>query len=358
MKAIRLRTHRSGAQSWYYRYMYQGRRRERPAKSEEHAVQQLAWVKLTIANGMDPHPELEATETRATTPAVKTVIDLYMDKLRPAERKGERTFQQLQEDRAFCNSKLYAKNLKEHFKGAVTQVTVVSLRAYAKTRTCGNGTKNHELDFLRAAFNYYLRLYPKSRIPSISWADARLKYTEKPRERRTSDDEITAIERRIDPIYTQLPRVAVETIMRASELCMLEWEDVDGRDILLPAHKTKGKKKARRIPITSRCRAALDAIPGPRRGLVFKSPAGAHVYHGLSAALKDTGVGVTCHNLRHEAASRFMENGGDVKALMEVGGWSSLAMVMRYSHSTTERAREIMERGARGAQEIEAVEAQ
>jgi site-specific recombinase XerC len=50
------------------------------------------------------------------------------------------------------------------------------------------------------------------------------------------------------------------------------------------------------------------------------------------------------HDLRHEWASRFVEAGGDVRALMEVGGWGSLALVARYSHSNLARVAETMER--------------
>jgi integrase len=50
------------------------------------------------------------------------------------------------------------------------------------------------------------------------------------------------------------------------------------------------------------------------------------------------------HDLRHEWASRFVESGGDVRALMEVGGWGSLALVARYSRSNLIRVAETMER--------------
>jgi hypothetical protein len=45
-----------------------------------------------------------------------------------------------------------------------------------------------------------------------------------------------------------------------------------------------------------------------------------------------------------EWASRFVESGGDVRALMETGGWGSLALVARYSHSNLVRVAETMER--------------
>lgn len=45
------------------------------------------------------------------------------------------------------------------------------------------------------------------------------------------------------------------------------------------------------------------------------------------------------HDLRHEAASRFLEAGGTLRELQELGGWSSLELVERYSKVDQERIR-------------------
>jgi site-specific recombinase XerD len=50
------------------------------------------------------------------------------------------------------------------------------------------------------------------------------------------------------------------------------------------------------------------------------------------------------HDLRHEAASRYLEAGGTLRELQELGGWSDLKMVERYSKVTRDRIRETLER--------------
>lgn len=360
MKGVLKKIHRSGNVAWKYRYMYMGERREMPALSEEHAAKKYLEAQILIAAGRDPDPVREVYAGHGTTPTVAMMIDEYLDKLRPTHAKDStRTFQQMQADKAFCNSEGFAKRLKEFFTGSVLRVNVVSIRAYTKTRLCGAGTMNRELGFFRSAFNYWLRSHPEARktLPEISWADVKLKHTETPRDRRTSDKEISELSAALAPDwYKPLPAFGVETIMRAAEVCQLEWYDVRGTYILLPAHKTKGKKKARRIPLTSRALAILAAIPRPHQGYVFKDDIGHHVYWGLSEAMKATGMNITFHNLRHEAASRFMERGGDPRSLMEIGGWASLAMVQRYTHPDFERSRTVMEGGAQVARIAEKIE--
>lgn len=46
--------------------------------------------------------------------------------------------------------------------------------------------------------------------------------------------------------------------------------------------------------------------------------------------------GVTFHSLRHTGATMFMASGGNLRDLMQQGGWSDLESVMRYAHPSTE----------------------
>lgn len=354
MRGVIKKTHRSGNVTWRYRYAFNGETRERPALSESDASKKYEAACILKAHGLDPDIEMGVSgcSPKSRVPSVADVVDAYMDKLKTRVRspKGVRAknFQEIQARRAYSNQEGYARRLKDYFTGSVVTVNLVALRAYVRTRTCGAGTVNHEMDFLRAAFNYHVRANPESAklIPMISWSDSRLNHTEVPRDRRTSDEEVADLSAKMSEPYRLLPPLAIETILRASEICQLTWEDVRGANIVLPAHKTKGKKKPRLIPLTTRAERILAAIPGPRTGLVFKGPAGKHLYWGLSKEMNAANPEITFHCLRHEAASRFMENGGDIRALMEIGGWASLDMVMKYSHPNLERSRAVMERGA------------
>jgi site-specific recombinase XerD len=56
---------------------------------------------------------------------------------------------------------------------------------------------------------------------------------------------------------------------------------------------------------------------------------------------------VTPDVLRHTFASRLVMAGVDLRTVQELGGWSSLAMVQRYSHLSPSHKAEVVERLAR-----------
>jgi site-specific recombinase XerD len=63
-----------------------------------------------------------------------------------------------------------------------------------------------------------------------------------------------------------------------------------------------------------------------------------------TAATKAKISGVTPHVLRHAFASRLCMAGVDLRTVQELGGWSTLAMVQRYSHLSPEHKAEAVER--------------
>ena len=60
------------------------------------------------------------------------------------------------------------------------------------------------------------------------------------------------------------------------------------------------------------------------------------------------------HDLRHEAASRFLEAGGTPRELQVLGGWSSLELVERYSKVDEDRIRKTLAKIAQPAGEYAA----
>lgn len=107
------------------------------------------------------------------------------------------------------------------------------------------------------------------------------------------------------------------------------------------------KTSAIRIPISTRLRKALDALPmagaaffpsyapyaaTPLRKMFLAACTRAHVATG-----RKTG-GVSFHCLRHTGASRMLAAGADVKTVMQIGGWKNLKVLERYLHPTTAAA--------------------
>lgn len=113
------------------------------------------------------------------------------------------------------------------------------------------------------------------------------------------------------------------------------------------------KTDAIKIPISTRLRAALDALP--MRGPSFfpsYAPHGASPLRKMFLAAcrrarvatgRKTG-GVSFHCLRHTGASRMLAAGVDVKTVMKIGGWKNLKVLERYLHPTDAAARAAVNR--------------
>lgn len=146
-------------------------------------------------------------------------------------------------------------------------------------------------------------------------------------------------------------RLMAETGMRAGEVLSLQVSDVNLHDGLVTVVRGKGGK-GRVAPFGSQTAAALDRYLRARRshrladtGPLWLGGGGKGFgYHGLSAVLKArakaAGIdGFHLHLMRHTAATRWLRAGGSEGGLMAVAGWSTRAMIDRYTGaSAAERA--------------------
>lgn len=148
-------------------------------------------------------------------------------------------------------------------------------------------------------------------------------------------------------------RLMAETGMRAAELLGLSVDDVDLDRSLATIRKGKGGK-GRVVPFGPQTGAALDRYVRTarrERRLIAGGPfwvgvggASTFGYHGLNLSLKARAeragiAGFHIHRLRHTAATRWLSKGGSEQGLMAVAGWSTRAMIDRYTGaSASERA--------------------
>ncbi len=138
--------------------------------------------------------------------------------------------------------------------------------------------------------------------------------------------------------------------MRKGEALGLTWGEVRGRALYLTRTKSG---KPREVPLTAEAAALLPEKPADAEDsdLVFRGPDGGDLRHNFDrswrAAREEAKLPwLRVHDLRHEAASRFLEAGATLRELQELGGWSSLELVERYSKATRERIREALSRMA------------
>jgi integrase/recombinase XerD len=147
-----------------------------------------------------------------------------------------------------------------------------------------------------------------------------------------------------------LVRLLLEGILRAGEILALDLEDVDVVNGSAIVRKGKGGR-GRPVPFGPATSRAIDRYMRLRKThrLADQSPAlwladrrARLTYSGLRKALlkraDSAGVeGWHIHLTRHTGATRWLEAGGSEGGLMSVAGWSSRAMLDRYTQSTAQK---------------------
>jgi integrase len=134
---------------------------------------------------------------------------------------------------------------------------------------------------------------------------------------------------------------------RIGEALWLDWDDVDLSRSHVTFPTTKNGEE-RGVPLHPRVRAALANL-SHREGEVFRRPdgkpyerlrddeydtsAGNRIKKAFAAACKRANIkNFTPHCCRHTWATWHYANNRDLLALQRLGGWKTLAMVMRYAH--------------------------
>jgi integrase len=134
---------------------------------------------------------------------------------------------------------------------------------------------------------------------------------------------------------------------RVGEALWLDWREVD----LVRGHvvfvETKNGDR-RGVPLNPRVVAALANLPH-RDGEVFRRPdgmpyersrseedhsAGTRIKRAFAGAVRRAGIeDFHPHDCRHTWATWHYRANRDLSALMKIGGWRSVTMVMRYAHT-------------------------
>jgi integrase len=131
-------------------------------------------------------------------------------------------------------------------------------------------------------------------------------------------------------------RFALETGMRRGELAAMRWEHADLKSLVLlvPATKTG---EPRRVPMSGRAMAVLNALPRHLGGKVWGQIHDASVSRAFARACRRAGIkDLRFHDLRHEATSRFSEKGLNPMQVAAITGHKTLQMLKRYTHLRAE----------------------
>jgi integrase len=253
--------------------------------------------------------------------------------------------------------KNFRDNLEAYFGDLpVDRLSQVTLAGYRKARAeaeAAGATINRELAFLRASLNHAvgegrIREHYFSRL---SRPDRRKIFVREPRNvglRRVSDETFAEVEKRLPAPYRPVARLLLSTAMRKGEAVGLRWSEV--RETALLLKRTKSGKP-RWVPLTKETAALLPKRPegSSDDDLVFAMSGGGslgdnfnRVWKAARAQAKAPWLRI--HDLRGEAASRYLEAGGTLRELQVLGGWSSLALIERYAKVDEDRIRKTLSR--------------
>ena len=182
----------------------------------------------------------------------------------------------------------------------------------------------------------------------------KLKYEKVPKRtpKALTDDEYLAVFKRL-PDYCQVMfQILVDTGLRRSQLFRLEWRDVisDRRELVIRSSKDS---EDRVLPIPPRTAELLDSMRGgstfkivrgkieqeiswpndsiPTNNIIPFMSVTKSLQKAANAANLGEGRTVTLHMLRHTWATRHRRAGTGLDRLMELGGWDSYEMVLRYA---------------------------
>ncbi len=137
-----------------------------------------------------------------------------------------------------------------------------------------------------------------------------------------------------DPHLRPIIVTALHTGMRKSELLCLTWNRVDFDNNLIRLAKTKSGKR-RNIGISTTLRGTLQSLPITGKDYVFVNPLTGRPYTDVKRSFRAACdrakiTDFEFRNLRDTWASQLALAGVHPKAIMRLGGWASMRMVMKY----------------------------
>jgi len=127
---------------------------------------------------------------------------------------------------------------------------------------------------------------------------------------------------------------ALQTGARRAELLRLTWGDVDMKRRTVTFRKTKNGRD-RTVPMTETLREMLQTLPRPLDPTTRVLPAyePLALTRSFTRLAKQLGLApLTCHDLRHDAASTLTMAGESQRAIMEILGHRDPRMTTRYQH--------------------------
>lgn len=137
------------------------------------------------------------------------------------------------------------------------------------------------------------------------------------------------------PPHLKAPALfALSTGLRQANVLALQWHQVDmKRRVMWVQAEAMKAKKAIGLPLSEDALSALRMAQSAK-GYVFtyKGEPMKQIKTAFTKAKARAKVDCTWHDLRHTFASWHVQSGTPLAVVKELGGWSTMDMVMRYAH--------------------------
>jgi integrase len=306
------------------------------------------WVKLALPDGRQV---CKSTRLEVLEDAEEFVVRLKAEAYEaartgiPAEQNWQDAVVHYLEDsadkRTLDDDKAHLLRLDPYLRGCrIADINMNVLRPFIQDRKkndgVANSTVNRALEIVRRIL--YLARDDWgwiTRVPKI-----RMLKEPKRRIRFLTDQEADRLVLALPEHLVPVVRFALATGCRMREVLRMEWSrvDFDRRVAWLDPGTTKNGD-GRGLPLNRDAILALRGVQGQHKRWCF-------TYQGKSMeaigsawkrSLKRAGIeNFRFHDLRHTWASWHVMSGTTLQELMELGGWKSYEMVLRYAHLAPE----------------------
>lgn len=231
---------------------------------------------------------------------------------------------------------------------AITRDDLALIIRQRRAGAVKNSTINTQMAAILAVLHAAVKWGWLSVVPSMQ----RLAENER-RIRWLTREEVDRLLQELPARYAAMMRLTLATGLREQNVCRLEWRQVDLERRVGWFYGDQMKAgKALAIPLNAEAVCVLRGQQGQHSRWVFPTIHGTPARNANTVtwrnALQRAGVeNFRWHDLRHTWASWHVQAGTPLPVLKELGGWSSLDMVLRYAHLGAEHLAEHAERISR-----------
>lgn len=243
--------------------------------------------------------------------------------------------------RSLSDDKDHLRKLDPYLGGKLlTEISMDALWPFIHHRQevdgVANATINRALEIVRRILHLardewnWIQRFPRIRM--LKEPKRRIRFLT----REEADRLLEALPEHLHPVV----QFALNTGCRMSEILQLEWRRVDfARRVAWLDPGTTKNGEGRGIPLNTDAVLALRSVQGEHEQFCFtyKGKRMTAIGSSWKRSLKRAGIeNFRFHDLRHTWASWHVMNGTSLQELMELGGWKSYEMVLRYAHLAPE----------------------